>query len=269
MKPYYDHNDITIYHGDCLEVLPQLEVTVDMVLADLPYGTTACAWDSVLPLDRLWEEYKRLVRPRRALVFTAAQPFTTELISSNLDWFKYCWYWEKSKGANVALVNYQPLRVIEEVVVFSDGATSYTAASNEMVYNPQLEKLPNPYVRVFKTNKCYEESHITSPLRSKRPDQKYYTHRHPRNLISISNVSRDKQHPTQKPLGLMEYLIRTYSNEGDLILDNTMGSGTTLRAAKNLGRRAIGIELEERYCQIAVERLSQEVLPMFDMQEAS
>lgn len=249
--------------GDCLEIMPTLPAqSVDAIIADLPYGTTACKWDVVIPFDPLWREYKRLIKPRGAIVLFGSQPFTSRLITSNMELFKYCWTWEKSKGANVATVNYQPLRVTEDIAVFSQGASSYTANGNAMIYNPQMQPLDKPYRRSFVGNQVKTTQHITSPLHSERPDYSDYTHSHPRNLLRFSSVFSGKDHPTQKPVALLEYLVRTYTNEGDTVLDNTMGSGTTGVACVQTGRKFIGIEKDARYFETAQRRIGEAQLPL-------
>ena len=246
----------TLYHGDCLDILPTLPAqSVDAIIADPPYGTTACKWDSVIPLDAMWRELRRVIKPRGAVVLFAAQPFTSALVMSNTGWFKYAWVWEKSKGANIASVNFQPLRVTEDITVFSDGASTYTKSGNAMRYFPQRTPLDKPYVRRFVTNKCYSEEHITAPLRSQRPEQAEYTHAYPRNLLQFANVFEGKDHPTQKPVELLRYLVRTYTNPGETVLDFTMGSGTTGVACTMEGRHFIGVELDAGYYDIARRRI--------------
>lgn len=186
-----------------------------------------------------------------------SEPFSSLLRCSNLNWYKYDWVWEKSKGANIASVNFQPLRTTENVMVFSDGASTYTKSQNAMRYNPQLVPLPKPYVRSFVGNKYKEEAHVTAPLRSNRPDIAEYTHSYPRNVLRFSSVFRGKEHPTQKPVDLMAYLIRTYTNPGETVLDFTMGSGTTGVAAIQEGRRFVGIEKDAGYSEIAQRRISE------------
>jgi site-specific DNA-methyltransferase (adenine-specific) len=249
MRPTYD-----LRHGDCLELMRDLpDASVDMILCDLPYGTTACKWDTVIPFDALWAEYRRVAKPRSAIVLTAAQPFTSRLISSNYPMFKYCWYWEKAKGANFALTGFQPLKVIEDVVVFSDGASTFTKNESGMTYNPQKIALEKPYKRDFTKNPGLgTETLIVS---GKGLDQAKYTHATPRNLLYASTDGDKRVHPTQKPVALMEYLIRTYTNEGDMVLDNCMGSGTTGVACANTGRRFIGMEMDAVYFDIASARI--------------
>jgi len=244
MKPYYDDgNGIVIYHGDCLKVMPELENDIDMVLADPPYGMTACSWDSIIPFEPMWKELKRLIKPNRAIVMTASQPFTTILISSNMEMFMYEWIWNKKKAGNIFLAKYQPMKIHENVLVFADGRVKY---------NPQMI-LRN---KIIRSKNCGTGEAFGGDR--KREDKIYtYTHKYPTTIIESSNASqKGKAHPTQKPIALMEYLIKTYTNEGDTVLDFAMGSGTTAAACQNIGRKCIGIEIEERYCEIAAKRLN-------------
>lgn len=250
MKPYYDHANITIYHGDCLDVMPQLD-PVDMILADPPYGTTACAWDTVIPFEPMWKQLKRLIKPNGAIVMTAGQPFTSALIMSNIKMFKYCWVWMKNRGSNLAVVKYQPMKEHEDIAVFGKGRTQYSPIK-ESRKGSGLDRVKYGF-NGSNTGKREtmgsihdaRKGHMEESLRFPSSIQKFNTE------VGL--------HPTQKPVALMEYLIKTYTNSGETILDFTMGSGTTLFAAKNLGCKAIGIELEEEYCEIAVRRLEQEV----------
>jgi len=142
-----------LMHGDCLELMALIpDGSIDMILCDLPYGTTACKWDTVIPFEPLWAHYKRVIKRNGAIVLTAVQPFTTKLIASNIEQFKYCWYWEKPKGANFALTGFQPLKVVEDIIVFSSGASTFTKNNNGMIYNPQKIKLDKPYSRDFTKN---------------------------------------------------------------------------------------------------------------------
>lgn len=238
----------TLLLGDSLEMMRTLpDASVDMVAADLPYGTTACPWDSVIPLDALWIEYLRVVKPSGVFVLTAAQPFTTALIASNLKLFKYCWYWHKSKVTGFANAKKQPLRCIEDVVVF------YRSLP---IYNPQGLK---PFGKIV--NKGKSAGGLTlqglsrgdGSLRSGSDYLQEFTN-YPKQVLEIASEGRTV-HPTQKPVALFDYLIRTYTNEGDTVLDNTMGSGTTGVAAVKAGRSFIGIERDPAYFAIAWDRV--------------
>lgn len=241
--PYYDANGITLYHGDCLEIMPHLAAqSFDAIICDPPYGTTACAWDGPIPFAPMWEGLKRLARPRSAIVLFSDQPFTSVLVGSNLEWFKYDWVWEKDQGRNFQLVNSQPLKVTESINVFCETSPRY---------NPQgLIRLNRPIIKSNK-GKSGRLGHLSSE--EKRSTYEQWETGYPSNILRFD--SQRGLHPTQKPLALMEYLIKTYTNEGDTILDFTCGSGTTLRAAKNLKRRCVGIERDPHYCDVTVKRL--------------
>lgn len=242
----------TLHHGDCLDVMPTLEAgSIDMVLCDLPYGTTACAWDNIIPFDRLWQAYGRLVRPGGAIVLNSSQPFTTALIASNLFAFAYCWSWDKGVAANFVQAKRMPLKTMEDVCVFClNGKTPrYTP---QMVRNDKPSKMGGTA-----TNRQ------SAPLRGPAFDQrsllkgKVYEEAYPSVVLSFSCRAAGQRglHPTQKPVALLEYLIRTYTNEGDTVLDNTMGSGSTGVACLNTGRRFVGIEKNEDYFVVAKDRL--------------
>ena len=245
-----------LIHGDCLEEMAKLEAgSVDMVLADPPYGTTACKWDSVIPLEPMWEQLKRVIKPNGAIVMTASQPFTTTLIASNMKMFKYCWVWEKSNPSNIALANKQPMKYHEDIPVFYSKPPTYNKqmvvrssprikqahASNYTFHNSKSEQTGLKYIEVHahKYDKDFKNPSTIIKVNSLRPNSKEFV-----------------KHPTQKPVALMEYLIRTYTNGGDTVLDFTMGSGTTGVACTNIGRDFIGIELDEGYFEIARQRIN-------------
>ena len=258
MKPYYEHNGITIYHGDCLEIMPDIpDGSIDMVLADPPYGMTACAWDSIIPLEPMWEHLKRVIKPNGAIVLTASQPFTTTLISSNMGMFKYCWVWRKSRPAGFVNAKLKPLKDLEDVIVFSTGTTA-NRSMNNMPYFPQgLKKTDKKWKRPRK----YGSGKGVNPTRNSHVLERVIEYEgYPRQVLDYKMHNGKQSHPTQKPVALMEYLIKTYTNEGETVLDFAMGSGTTLVAAKVLGRNAIGIEIEEKYCEIGATRIAQESL---------
>ncbi len=249
MTPYYERNGITIYCGDCLEVMPRLELEFDAVIADLPYGTTACSWDTVIPFEPLWREYKRLIKENRAVVLFGSQPFTSMLVTSNLEWFKYEWVWEKDRATRHLDCKIKPLKAHEDILIF---------AKKLPVYNPQktFNHKPANTTRGHRVN-----DHLGELLMGGIKDNPGggNTDRYPRTTIKFNTPNHDENglHPTQKPCKLMSYLIRTYTHPDELIIDNAMGSGTTLLAAQNEGRRAVGIDISESYCAIAVERLRQ------------
>ena len=223
--------------GDCLEQMATLPgASVDMILCDLPYGTTACSWDSVIPFAPLWAQYWRIAKPNAAIVLTASQPFTTALIGSQMAAFRYCWVWEKEQGVNFMLAKKQPLKVHEDICVFSRAAAPYF---------PQMTE-GKPYVS-GKGN-----SGAVTGSREKVQTVNSGT-RYPRSVIPFNRQTG--AHPTQKPVALFEYLIRTYTQSGDTVIDNCMGSGTTAIAAERSGRRWIGIERDEGYYNAALARI--------------
>lgn len=236
-----------IYCGDCLHVMKAIdEKSIDLILCDLPYGNTQCHWDSVIPFDQLWKEYKRIIKDNGAIVLTASQPFTSSLIMSNIEMFKYCWVWEKNKKTGFLNAKKQPLRQTEDVVVFY---------KNQPAYNPQITSGHKP-VNSFTKNTSDGETVGKTKIGISGGGQ---TTRYPSNILKFNVVNNDnsggdKFHPTQKPVPLFEYLIKTYTDEGDLVLDNCCGSGTTGVAALNTGRNFILIEKEMKYCEISKNR---------------
>ena len=234
---------IELMHGDCLELMKDVpDQSVDMILCDLPYGTTACKWDTVIPFEPLWAQYRRVAKRNAAIVLTASQPFTTALIASNMREFRYTWVWEKEQGVNFMLSKKQPLKVHEDVCVFYRDLPAYF---------PQMTA-GKPYVS-GKGN-----SGEVTGCREKVQTINDGT-RYPR---SIQQFGRQTGiHPTQKPVALMEYLIRTYTNEGETVLDNCMGSGTTGVACVNTGRKFIGMEQDAKYFEIAQKRIRDATLP--------
>lgn len=246
----------SMYLGDCLEIMPQIKnSSIDMILCDLPYGTTACKWDTIIPFDKLWEQYKRIIKDNGVIVLTASQPFTSALVMSNIEMFKYEWIWEKESCTGHLNVNYKPLKKTEDILVFSK-ANVGSLSKNKIRYFPQgviivnKQKHNNPN-STWRKNKGYSEK--TNILNSKKPFIQKYTG-YPSNILSFP---RDKNavHPTQKPVSLFEYLIKTYTNEGDLVLDNCSGSGTTAIAAINTKRNYICIEKEQKYFDIGYKRI--------------
>ena len=235
----------TLYEGDCLALMAKLpDASVDMILCDLPYGTTACKWDTVIPFEPMWEQLKRVIKPNRAIVMTASQPFTTVLISSNIGCYHHSWVWDKRFAANFPQAKRQPLRVHEDVVVF--GKTPR--------YYPVMAKRDKPIKKG--KNAGAEMYGGVSGLGREDYKGKVYDEKYPETVIEF-NVRSDgrKLHPTQKPVALMEYLIRTYTHEGETVLDNCMGSGTTGVACANTGRQFIGMELDETYFNTSCKRL--------------
>jgi len=236
------HIDIdSVNQGDCLELMNGIkDKSVDMILADLPYGTTACSWDSVIDLDKLWLQYERVIKDDGAIVLTGSQPFTTQLIDSNKELFKYEWIWDKVKPSTGLHANIQPLRQHENILVF-----------NNNKYIPQMKEAE---IRIDKPRMANNGEAFggDSILRKHSNNGQKY----PKTIIKFSNANQNNRyHPTQKPVTLFEYLIKTYTNEGDLVLDNVAGSGTTGLAAKNTNRNYILIEQEQKYIDVINERL--------------
>ena len=231
---------INLMQGDCLERMKEIpDGSVDMILTDPPYGTTACKWDSIIPLKPMWEQLKRIIKPNGAIVLFGTEPFSSALRMSNIKNYKYDWIWEKVRPSNPMLSKKQPLRYNELISVFY---------KNQCLYNPQKTKGKKNHG----STKGSHFNHITqaeSRYNENTSDLKY-----PKTIQKFSN-DLNTIHPTQKPLKLMEYLIKTYTNESETVLDFTMGSGTTGVAAKNLNRKFIGIELDENYFNIAKERI--------------
>jgi site-specific DNA-methyltransferase (adenine-specific) len=240
--------------GDCLDVMRSIPTgSVDMILCDLPYGTTACSWDSVISFEPLWSEYWRVAKPNAAVVLTASQPFTSALIMSQIDRFKYCLVWEKSSATGVLDCKFRPLKAHEDILVFSCAGCS-NGSKPPMKYFPQMT-LGRPYIA--KTNKTIMKKSL-SRSNAVRTDTYNEGVRYPRSVLLFPN--QRGLHPTQKPVALFEYLIRTYTNEGETVLDNCIGSGTTAIAAENTGRRWIGIERDPTYFGLACDRIARHVI---------
>ena len=230
-----------VWNGDCLEIMKYIpDRRIDMILADLPYGTTACKWDTIIPFEPLWEQYKRIIKDNGAIVLTASQPFTSALVMSNPDMFKVELIWEKEQGTNQMLKDIAPLKIHENILVFRKERVNYypqmtKARSIISKRKGVIDKITGADLKDYQYNN-QEQAYPTSILFSKR---------------ELNN----RFHPTQKPVSLFAYLIKTYTNEGDLVLDNVAGSGTTGVACKNLNRNFILIEKEKEYCDIAEQRI--------------
>ena len=237
-----------LMHGNCLELMAHIpDGSVDMILCDLPYGTTACKWDTVIPFEPLWEQYKRIAKPNAAIVLTASQPFTSALVMSNAAMFKYEWVWEKSLKTNFLNAKKQPLRSHESILVFSE---------KQSTYNPQGLRAGN----ISGGNRLTNSYGTWEPNNHKQEQTGY-----PSSVLKISNPNQGNVHPTQKPVALMEYLIRTYTNEGETVLDSCMGSGTTGVSCVNTGRNFIGIEQDDKYFAIAKQRIESAQLPLLQV----
>lgn len=239
-----------IIEGDCLEVMKGIpDNCVDMILCDLPYGTTACSWDTIIPFEPLWEQYKRIIKDNGAIVLFGSEPFSSYLRFSNIKEYKYDWYWDKKFGGNFVQAKRMPLKSIETISVFSNGKT-----------------MPSYYPIMFDRDKPIKQggtktsSAIPVLNNAETHSKKIYDKKYPVTRLDFPKDLGNTVHPTQKPVALFEYLIKTYTNEGDLVLDNCIGSGTTAVACKNTSRRYIGIELDPQYIKIANDRLAQEVL---------
>lgn len=236
---------IKLMEGDCLDLMSNIESgSVDAIITDPPYGTTACKWDSIIPLEPMWKQLKRIIKPNGAIVFNSAQPYTSVLVGSNLKDFKYDWTWRKPKGTGHLNAKKQPLRDKEDILIFY---------SKQCTYNPQMVS-GDPF---GKKTGSKQQSGVTrehGEFRNKNNGTRY-----PKQVLEFGVVERGNQHPTQKPVQLMEYLIKTYTNEQETVLDFTMGSGSTGVACKNLNRNFIGIEKDTQYFKIAQDRINSAV----------
>ena len=238
--------DIDLLHGDCLELMKDIpDGSVDMILADLPYGTTACKWDTIIPFEPLWEQYERVIKDNGAIVLTAAQPFSSALVASNFKGFKHEWIWEKERGTGFQVAKYRPMQKHEHVLVFSKGG-------KRVNYYPIKEKLEKP----LKSRSAGTKSE-SSPLANRSDYEIIYTDKHPLSILKFSRDNKNRMHPTQKPVALLEYLIKTYTSDGETVLDNCMGSGSTGVACVNTDRNFIGMELDDKYFEIAKRRISE------------
>jgi site-specific DNA-methyltransferase (adenine-specific) len=245
-----------IYNEDCLMGMQKIDdKSIDMILCDLPYGTTACKWDSIIDLDKLWIEYKRIIKPYGAIILFCSQPFTTKLISSNYNWFKYCWVWEKNRATGHVHSKNRPMKIHEDVAVFSEGNTLHEGQSNKrMPYYPQglIELGKDTYRR---TRHDAGDNAVMGKRKSHKETIATHTG-YPTSILNFDiEMNEQRFHETQKPLQLCEYLIKTYSKENELILDNCMGGGNTAIACINTNRNYIGFELESTYCDIANKRI--------------
>lgn len=231
-----------IFNMDCLAGMSMLpDSSVDMVLTDLPYGTTSGAWDTLLPLPELWKQLYRVAKPRAAMVFTAAQPFTTQLISSNRKHFRYCWYWIKNQVTGFPFSHFQPLRCVEEIAVFYRQAPTYNPQGLVALEHPRR----NP-------GKHYTDESVYRKDGLARATWQRYTN-YPRQILTVP-CQREGLHPTQKPVALFEYLVCTYTEPGQLVLDCCMGSGTTKVACRDADRDYVGFEIDRKYYEIAQAR---------------
>ena len=240
------NNDFKLFRGDCLEIMKDIpDKSIDMILCDLPYGTTGCKWDTVIPFEPLWQHYKRIIKVRGAMVLFGSEPFSSKLRMSNIKGYKYDWIWDKVSVSNPQLAKKQPLKNFELISVFGVGSSGIN-------YYPQgLVKIENPKSKGSEVSVTEKLGHI------KRRKDYIQTYTNYPKALSLRFPRPSKSiHPTQKPVELLEYLIKTYTNEGEVVLDNCMGSGSTGVACLNTNRKFIGIELDENYYNIACNRIN-------------
>ena len=239
-----------LLQGDCLELMATIPSgSVDMVMCDLPYGTTQNKWDSVIPFEPLWAAYKRICKPNAAIVLTASQPFTSALGASNLPAMRYCWYWRKSRATGHLNAKLRPMKDVEDVLVFYFQQPTFNPQG--LVHSPKKVRNSASHIaRGISSDPC---ATVTGGITAQEYEQTHTNY--PRQVLDFPSEG-STVHPTQKPVALMEYLIKTYTNEGETVLDNTMGSGTTGVACANTGRRFIGIERDPAYFQIASDRIA-------------
>ena len=246
---------IDLRYGDCLDVMKEIpKESINLILCDLPYGTTACKWDTVIPLDKLWVEYERIITDNGIICLFGQEPFSSIVRTSNLKLYRYDWIWQKQKPSNFQLMNYQPGRVQENIMVFSKAKACYTKNGVKISYFPQKERMEKPR----KANaKIYSDSAdlLHKYSKANKDNFQIYTEKHPISILKY-NTPEHRVHPTQKPTDLLEYLIKTYTEENAVVLDNCMGSGSTGVACKNLNRNFIGIENNKEYFEIAERRLT-------------
>jgi site-specific DNA-methyltransferase (adenine-specific) len=246
-----------LIHGDCLEKMKTIpDQSIDMILCDLPYGTTACKWDVVIPFELLWEQYKRIIKDHRAIILFGSEPFSSHLRMSNLQWFKYDWYWRKSRPSGYVNAKLKPLKDIETISIFSNGYTA-NGSSENMIYHPQgLRKVDKEWSRP--KNYMSGDKGVNPARESNQLSRVIENEGYPRQVLDFKNQNNNVIHPTQKPVDLCEYLILTYSNEGETVLDNCMGSGSTGVACINTKRNFIGIEKDDNYFEIAKNRIEEQ-----------
>ena len=240
---YYRTDLGVLYHGDCLEIMPRLE-PVDMILCDLPYGTTACTWDTVIPFEPLWIEYNRIVNKDSAVVLFGKEPFSSYLRISNIKNYKYDWVWDKKIPSGMCNAKIMPMQQVELISVFINGKNFYNAI---------MKKRDRPI-----KSGGNKESISGGTKGFSGEYNKIYNVKFPTTLLRFNKIRHGSFHPTQKPVALFEYLIKTYTNDKNLIMDNCIGSGTTAIACERLKRKWIGIEIEEKYCEIAAKRIELE-----------
>lgn len=231
-----------IYHGDCLELMPHIaDGSIDMILCDLPYGTTQCKWDTIIPFDKLWEQYDRIIKPNGAIVLFGREPFTSAMVMSNPKHYKHKWVWNKKQSGSPVNAKYMPLQIDEDIIVFSN---------NKVNYYPEMRK-----GKMRKRGGYKEGNRIMGKM--KDGFENYSDEYYPTNIIDLANPRKNKLHPTEKPVELCELLIRHYTKDNDLVLDNCIGSGTTAIACMNTKRNFIGMEMEQKYFNVATNRIEE------------
>ena len=249
--------NVRLYLGDCMELMKNIpDKVIDLILCDLPYGVSACKWDSILPMDKLWLEYKRILKEDGVIALFGREPFSSLLRSSNMDMYKYDWYWIKPHGANFLNIKYRPFEVVETISIFTNNPVSYSKKNKNNRYFPQFEE-GKPYIsKSGKQVNDRNNSSVRSPI-----EQTVTVNsgtRYPKNILYF-NKDKEKLHPTQKPVALLEYLIKTYTKEKEVVLDSCMGVGSTGLACLSLDRLFIGMEIDENYFNITKKRLNEEV----------
>ena len=254
-------DNVKLYQGDCLEIMDKLieeGVKVDAIITDLPYGTTKCKWDNIIPFDEMWQRLNKLIKPNGAIALFGGEPFSSALRMSNVKNYKYDWKWDKVTGTGHLCVKHKPTQRVEDIIVFS---------KNKHLYNPQMEELSDEEYKkkiskiskkTYKSNSKLTPNHNELSLEDRNIEK--YKNKYPSNILVYSKYMKEcnnvkRVHPTQKPVDLLEYLVKTYTNEGNLVLDFTMGSGSTGVACMNINRKFIGIELDENYFNIAINRI--------------
>lgn len=242
-----------LYLGDCLELMKDIEdQSIDCILCDLPYGLTDCKWDNLIKFEDLWKHYTRIIKKNRAIVLFGAEPFSSKLRLSNLSWYKYDWVWIKNNPTSWFSCKLKPMKKFENIMIFSNGNTA-NGSKNNMLYNPQGLIIHNKKVCGIKDCKADKEGHrFSRPSHKKGHIQKFTNY--PNNVLEFASKGK-RIHNTQKPVELIEYLVKTYTNENDVVLDNCIGSGTTALACINTSRQWIGMEILEKYYNIAKERI--------------
>ena len=239
-------NEYSLLFGDCLERMKEIpDGSVDAIICDPPFGTTACAWDSVIPFDLMWEQLKRIIKPNGAIVLFGSEPFSSALRMSNIKKYKYDWVWDKRLPSGMQIAKYRPMQRHENIMVFCENGTP----KYYPIKTPQKER----------TGKIYSKSE-TSPIKYDDGKLKTYKDKNPQSIIEFYKRDGVSLHPTQKPVALLEYLIKTYTNENETVLDFTMGSGSTGVACLNTNRRFIGVEMEENYFNIGVNRIQESAI---------